>query len=189
MQIKLDNLGSRTKVIIDTEILQTNLGFAFKADPVATPGIFTFTYLFHFDGDTASYTSKGEVTDYIKGGAIVFDVGNLLADKGSLAKITGIEKIIAAQVLVALGMIGVDRAGFNRDIDFAGGNIGGIVADAAAKGSAARPCSAARITTAQDATRCSQPARSPPSGLSVNSTGNSTRLNSIGPCPLAVVMR
>ena len=50
-----------------------------------------------------------------------------------LAKLVDFEEVLAAQVFVALGMVGVDRSGVDIDSNTAGFRLGRVIAESAGK--------------------------------------------------------
>src|SRR5690554_1255410 len=128
-QIQINHRRSRAKVHRYVVVSQLDAGSPDKASAVAAPGILAFTNELRVDHHRPGHTVKGEVAG---------DPGGILAshfhtggDKGCLRILVDVEEVRAAQVLVTLGVVGVDTRGVDGHFDLALFRLGGVPAEAA----------------------------------------------------------
>src|SRR5690606_11530059 len=115
---QVDSLGRRTEIHLDVEIFQLERGSALEACTVATPGILAFAYELGRDNDRLGDTIESQVALDISG--ILARALDRSGHEGRGGVLAVIQKVVATQVLVALGMVGIEACRLERHLDLAG---------------------------------------------------------------------
>src|SRR5690606_24189476 len=106
-------------------------GGACEAGTVAAPRVLAFTNELRRDHHWLGHAVEGQVAGDV-GSAFTggLDASGL---EGRGRVLAHIEEVVTAQVLVALGMVGVDAGSLQGDFDLAGFRLSGVEAEAAIK--------------------------------------------------------
>src|SRR5690606_26762825 len=114
---QLDLLGSRAEVLLDVEVLQLDRGAALETGTVAAPRVIALTEQLGLDHHRLGHAVEGQVAGDVGGAfAGALHRGGLEGGGGVLADA---EEVVATQVLVALGVVGVDAGGLDGHLDLA----------------------------------------------------------------------
>lgn len=108
----LDHLRGGAEVVVDPEVLQGEAGGALEAATVAAPGIRAGADLLDLDGDGLGGAAEAEITGDGPGSVFIEIDGG--ARETGVRIAFDVQEVIAAQMLVTLGMVGVQARGLDR---------------------------------------------------------------------------
>src|SRR5690606_15438082 len=124
---QLDGFRGRAEVHLDVEILQGQGGGPFETGTVAAPRVLALANELGGDDHRLGHTVEGQIAGDI-GGAFASGLDRSgLEGRGIV--LAGVEEVGAANVLVALGMVGVDAGGLQSHADLARLGVGGVEAE------------------------------------------------------------